>query len=54
MSLYNKHTACIYYILYTSILWYIFYSGNSPGFGDKGQSVDVQKLYKLQEELTVT
>jgi hypothetical protein len=54
MSLYNKHTACIYYILYTStcILWYIFYSGNSPGFGDKGQSVDVQKLYKLQEELT--
>ena len=28
------------------------HGGNSPGFGDKGQSVDVQKLYKLQEELT--
>jgi hypothetical protein len=41
MSLYNKHTACIYYILYTSILWYIFYSGNSPGFGDKGPFLSV-------------
>ncbi|XP_052104661.1 autophagy-related protein 16-1-like isoform X1 [Mytilus californianus] len=25
---------------------------NSPGFNDKSHSVDVQKLYKLQEELT--
>lgn len=30
-----------------------FYSGgSSPGFNDKTHSVDVQKLYKLQEELT--
>lgn len=40
-----------YYLICKTCIIY-FRGPSSPGIGDRSQSVDVQKLYKLQEELT--